>query len=294
MPINIIERPSENYLLQEINPKYIILHCIGYTQEHALDILTKTVEDGGGGVSSHYFIPQIELSPLNSTIEYPIYQLVDDDKFARHAGHSTWLLDSNLNDQSIGIEFSSPNYANALANAMEEEALDWFHFEKFPFSQIMAGIELVKSLMEKYHIQPENVLGHSDIAPWRIDAQGNVITGKTDPGATFPWQLLAQHGIGVWPQNERTRSTPINLSMESIQSLLLQVGYPLDITGFNDEKTAHVIKAFQLHFLPNEVGNEPSEKMVIFLENLIDKQYEYSPHQNQTLQSVSEGAARFV
>lgn len=254
MPIKIIAKPSKNYLPQEIKPNYIILHCIGFTEKDALDILTKSVDEGGGGVSSHYFIPQVELSPLNSTGEYPIYQLVDDDKFARHAGKSKWLVDSDLNDQSIGIEFSSPNYANA----MEGGELDWFHFEKFPLSQIMAGIELLKSLIEKYHIQPENILCHSDIAPWRLDSLGKVIPGKTDPGATFPWQLLAQHGIGVWPKNERTRSTPINLSMEAIQSLLLEVGYSLDKTSLNDLKTAHVIKVFQLHFLPKEVGNEPS------------------------------------
>lgn len=282
MPIKIIEKPSKNYLPQKIKPNYIILHCIGFAEESALDLLTKSVEEGGGGVSSHYFIPQIELSPLNSTGEYPIYQLVDDDKFAQHAGKSKWLVDSELNDQSIGIEFSSPNYAKAMGGG----ELDWFHFEKFPLSQIMAGIELLKSLIEKHHIQPENILCHSDIAPWRLNAEGEVIPGKTDPGATFPWQLLAQHGIGVWPKNKRTRSTPINLSMESIQSLLSEVGYSLDKTGLNDLKTGHVIKAFQLHFLPKEVGNEPSENMIICLENLIDKQYEYSPFQAPILQPV--------
>ncbi len=273
MPIIIIEKPSKNFLPQEIQPKYIILHCIGFIEEYALNLLTQTIEEGGGGVSAHYFIPQIELSPLSAMSTYPVYRLVEDTKFARHAGKSQWQTDLDLNDQSIGIEFSSPNYANAL----EGGALDWFHFEKFPPSQIMAGIELIKSLIEQYNIQPENILCHSDIAPWRLNAEGDVILGKTDPGATFPWQMLAQHGIGVWPKTERKRTTPINLSIESIQSLLLAVGYPLDQTGMKDLKTSHAIKAFQLHFLPKEVGTEPSASMVTFLENLIDKHYEYTP-----------------
>ena len=142
---------------------------------------------------------------------------MDDDKFAFHAGKSQWLIDSDLNDQSIGIEFSSPNYANA----MEGGEHNWFHFEKFPLPQIMAGIELLKSLIEKHHIQPENILCHSDIAPWRLDAAGNVIPGKTDPGGTFPWQLLAQHGmIAVQLWQPLYISGLVNICLSSLNYLM--------------------------------------------------------------------------
>ena len=101
--------------------------------------------------------------------------------------------------------------------------------------------------------------------------------GKTDPGGTFPWRELAMNGIGVWPKTQRRRSTPIDLSTESIQSLLIEFGYVLDKSGVMDPKTERVINAFQLHFLPEEFGSAPSEKMIVFLENLIDKDYEYEP-----------------
>lgn len=255
-------------LFQEMHPKYIILHSIAFSPEKAFDILTRTKKRGGLGVSTHYFIPAPTKYNEKSTT-YPIYSIVPDNLVASHAGKSQWKTDQNLNSQSIGIEFNSPNYANAL----ESEQEDWYHFEPFSDQQINAGIVLIQSLMAKYHIKPENVLGHSDVAPWRYDDNGNPMLAKTDPGGTFPWKKLAQHGVGVWPKSERTRQGKLDLSIYNVRNLLHKLGYNLDVTGVNDSKTSHVIKAFQLHYMPNELGQKPSKKMVIFLENLIDKQY---------------------
>jgi N-acetylmuramoyl-L-alanine amidase len=274
MNIRIMQSASDNFSQEgEISPKYIIIHCIGYEEAQALKILTKSVEEGGGGASAHYFIPDIQLSFPSSA--YPVHQLVPENKKAWHAGISAWRQDRNLNSCSIGIEFNSPNYANAVKK-QPNEALNWFHFEEFGTDQIKAGIVLLQQLIQKHNISPENILAHSDIAPWK-EANSAIQLGKTDPGATFPWEKLARAGIGIWPKQQRTRSSQLDVSVTNVQHLFSEYGYALDVTGALDEKTQHVIGAFQLRFAPDQCDGKISEKLVILLENLIDKQYQFNP-----------------
>ncbi|GHK20337.1 hypothetical protein ECZU03_41260 [Escherichia coli] len=61
------------------------------------------------------------------------------------------------------------------------------YFAPFEQAQIQALIPLAKDIIARYHIKPENVVAHADIAPQR----------KDDPGPLFPWQQLAQQGIGA-------------------------------------------------------------------------------------------------
>jgi N-acetylmuramoyl-L-alanine amidase len=129
-------------------------------------------------VSAHYVI----------TTDGFIHELVNTCKCARHAGLSRWkqfsysdrLCLESLNKGSIGIEFHTPGYANGNGS-------DWLAFVPFTTEQRAAGLWLVKKLMADWNVPPENVLGHSDIAPDR----------KTDPGALFPWALFAQENIGL-------------------------------------------------------------------------------------------------
>ena len=66
-------------------------------------------------------------------------------------------------------------------------------FTPFNPTQIDALIPLAKDIIARYHIQPQNVVAHADIAPQR----------KDDPGPLFPWRALAQQGIGAWPDDSR-------------------------------------------------------------------------------------------
>lgn len=101
-----------------------------------------------------------------------IYQFVPENRSAYHAGKSKWRLVtgeevSNINSRSIGIEFQRGSG------------------QTFTPAQIRAGLELTKSIKERYNIDPHNVVAHSDIAPSR----------KSDPGNDFPWELWAKNGL---------------------------------------------------------------------------------------------------
>ena len=106
-------------------------------------------------VSSHYLISK----------KGQIYSLVSEKKRAWHAGKSYWNGKTDINSISIGIE------------------LDYFPNNKDnKFSKILIETlyQLLKKLIKKYNIENNNILGHSDIAPYR----------KIDPGKNFPWHFF--------------------------------------------------------------------------------------------------------
>ena len=115
-------------------------------------------------VSSHYLIKK----------NGDIVVMVPDLYIAWHAGKSSWKSFKSLNKNSIGIEISNPGHE--------------YNYLNFSKKQILSVLYLSKSLLKKYKIQSSNVLGHSDIAPFR----------KKDPGEKFPWKYLAKLGVGKW------------------------------------------------------------------------------------------------
>ena len=141
--------------------KFIIIHFTGMKNEsEAIHRLC----DSNSKVSSHYFIKN------NGSL----LQLVPDLYEAWHAGKSSWKNFNSLNKYSIGIEINNPGHNHGYKN--------------FKNNQIKTLKKILKYLMTKYHINSENVIGHSDIAPNR----------KKDPGEKFPWKYLAKNGISFW------------------------------------------------------------------------------------------------
>ncbi|MFZ2705387.1 MAG: N-acetylmuramoyl-L-alanine amidase, partial [Leptotrichiaceae bacterium] len=136
-----------------------------------------------------------------------------------------------LDDTDVGVE-------RALKN----------QYRQAPYTeeQIKKIAILVKYLSEKYEIAPENILGHSDVAPQR----------KLDPGPMFPWkELYDKYNIGMWyDEDEKNKiQTEIGaefstLTVTAYQNEFKKFGYAIQITGVYDKQTANVIKAFQLHF----------------------------------------------
>ncbi|MCE3237141.1 MAG: N-acetylmuramoyl-L-alanine amidase [Gammaproteobacteria bacterium] len=226
-------KPNPYYSNQNITPSYIILHCSGYHDPEQIWIDYQ--------VSTHYFIPE-----QNDTKQLIAYEVVKMPLRAWHAGVSHWQNKTGFNDFAIGIEIHMPNYAHALDG---NGTLDFKYFEPYQRAQIRALILLIQELQKKYSIPAENVIGHSDIAPWR--QQGNeIVLGKTDPGPTLPWKELAEQGIGQWV-DERIDCPPnIDLSAETAQYYLAKIGYAVEHTGLFDMKTNFTIGAFREHFMP--------------------------------------------
>lgn len=161
-------------------------------------------------VSSHYIIDE----------NGEIIRLVDEAKAAYHAGVGFWRgRADSCNMRSVGIELVNMS----LGQTPYSEA------------QIAALIPLCKELMQKYRIAAENVVGHSDIKP----------LGKADPGMCFPWQRLAQEGIGLWYNPADAEKTEEN----NASVLLAKVGY----NTADEETTIASAYAFRRRFLPEEV-----------------------------------------
>ena len=205
-------------------------------------------------VSSHYLVPAV---PPRYNGKPRIWQLVPEQELAWHAGISAWRGATRLNDTSIGIE---------LENRGWQKSAGVKYFAPFEPAQIQALIPLAKDIIARYHIKPENVVAHADIAPQR----------KDDPGPLFPWQQLAQEGIGAWPDAQRVNfylagrapHTPVDTT--SLLELLARYGYDVkpDMTPHEQRR---VIMAFQMHFRSTLYNGEADAETQAIAEALLEK-----------------------
>ena len=92
-------------------------------------------------------------------------------------------------------------------------------------------LRLLADIEARYHIPAANFLGHADIAPGR----------KTDPSRYFPWKTLADHGFGLWcdpPYPQRPPGFDTDMALRAL--------------GYDTENPAVTVRAFKLHFLPDD------------------------------------------
>tara|TARA_Y100001970_G_scaffold244993_1_gene311653 strand:- start:312 stop:971 length:660 start_codon:yes stop_codon:yes gene_type:complete len=175
-------------------------------------------------VSSHFFINKVG----------KIYKLVDPKFRAWHAGISFWKGEKDINSNSIGIEISNSGYH-----------LD---FEKYDFGQITSLINLLLYLKKKYNIDKNDILGHSDIAPYR----------KIDPGEKFPWYRLEKKKIIYLPKKIKVQTSIeidqyfklIKIKSRKSRSLYMlnQIGYDTSSAKQNNKSYKNLIKAYQMHY----------------------------------------------
>lgn len=211
--------------------RYIVLHYTSAAGPRALDLLSR------GGVSAHYLITD-DARPH-------IYRLVDETRSAWHAGDSRWYEQAWLNPTSIGIEL-----VNTGRNDQAHGAPAW---QPYPDAQIQALVLLLRDLIARHGVHPENIVGHSDIAPQR----------KTDPGPLFPWKRLADAGIGRWYDEAQAAAHWVTLQRQGVpdaawfQRQLARLGYACPQHGRLDRATRNVIAAFQMHYRPANYDGQP-------------------------------------
>lgn len=186
--MNIIQHPSPNFGERRdgARPELIVLH---YTAMPTAQAALARLSDPAFEVSAHYLIGRCG----------QIWQMVDEEKRAWHAGAGAWGGLGDVNSRSIGIE---------LSNSGAE-----------PFSEpLMASLEaLLADLMARWGIPAQNIIGHSDMAPGR----------KIDPGARFDWPRLEQQGMARLRGEAGQDLTP---DPARLRALATVCGYPEDVS----------------------------------------------------------------
>ena len=225
---------------QSSRVKFLILHYTVSDTPASIRILTERE------VSSHYL-----LTEQNPPV---MYGLVDETRQANHAGVSNWKTYTQINASSVGIEIVNPGFTDG------PDGRTWY---PFPQSQIDRLIVLVKEIVARHNIPPENVLGHSDIAPQR----------KQDPGPMFPWYQLARQGLVLWPDADRVAAVRPLFEQQLpeatwFQRKLALHGYAIQITGQFDTQTRLVVGAFQMKYRPAAFDGTPDAETAALLDVL--------------------------
>ncbi|MGV6838949.1 MAG: N-acetylmuramoyl-L-alanine amidase [Planktomarina sp.] len=196
--------PSPNFGTRKngARPDLVVIH---YTAMDSAKAALERLCDPAFEVSAHYLIGQ----------DGHVWQMVDEDARAWHAGQGRWGPFEDVNSASIGIELCN------LGN------------HPFPQVQIEALCALLQDIQARHGIAPQRVIGHSDMAPDR----------KQDPGPMFPWDTLAAQGVAISGPSEDTAAV-----MLPFFEAARRFGYPTELG------TDHVINAFRSRFRPNAVG----------------------------------------
>ena len=218
----MIQYPSENF---DDRPEgqiidILVLHYTGMkTGKAALERL----RDSKSMVSAHYVIDE----------EGEVYQLVEEEDRAWHAGVSSWRGQKDINNRSIGIELVNPGHE--------------FGYVDFPRKQIKSLITLITDIYSRHPIPARNVVAH--------------------PGEKFPWDRLAKAGFGLWPFKDRgtLEGGACPLPLSEVQDMLRLYGYEVSHSAEMDEPTTLALKAFQRHFRPALVDGNPDRETVVRL-----------------------------
>ncbi|WP_295799793.1 N-acetylmuramoyl-L-alanine amidase [uncultured Microbulbifer sp.] len=251
--------------------RFLVLHFTAIDFGTSLRVLT---QPSSSPVSSHYLVPE------NNDPSYPhddlrVYQLVDEYRRAWHAGRSAWEDRSQLNDHSIGIEIVNTAHCEPPPESSpgaEPEAVCFF--PEFDPEQIDLVIALSRDILARYpDITPTRVIGHGDIIPHY----------KIDPGPKFPWQKLAEAGIGAWYDDatverhleylDGNTTSDADSVRRRFAQWLADYGYGIDPETASEEEISLYTRAFQFHFRPWKADGEVDNQTRAILLALLEKYF---------------------
>jgi len=225
---------------QSSRARFLVLHYTVADKPTSIKILTEQQ------VSAHYLLTD-DPQPIT-------YRLVDETRASWHAGNSSWKNFTQLNNSSIGIE---------IVNAGWKDTPQGRVYAPFPQAQMDALMVLVRDIVQRNGIAPENVLGHSDIAPLR----------KQDPGPQFPWARLGAEGLVLWPDANRVAAVrpAFDAQLPDVgwfQRKLATHGFGIAQTGLLDIQTRTILAAFQMKYRPRDIAGNPDAETASLLEVL--------------------------
>ncbi|APG62657.1 N-acetylmuramoyl-L-alanine amidase [Sphingorhabdus lutea] len=205
--MGMIWNASPNFGERKLPISMLVLHYTGMKDgPSAIDWLANKES----GVSAHYVVAE----------DGQIIHMVREEHRAHHAGVSQWRGIKDVNSASIGIEIVNPGH-------------EW-GYRAFPQEQMQSVLKLSDEICKTYHIHPQNVVGHSDIAPAR----------KQDPGELFDWGLLASHHIAV-PRPNKNLQDPLWSDSRFLMGM--------ERYGYDVSMPVEAVVAFQRRFRPENI-----------------------------------------
>ncbi|WP_348540268.1 N-acetylmuramoyl-L-alanine amidase [Ruegeria sp. R14_0] len=201
-PLTPIWHPSPNFGPRRdgLKPSLIVLHYTAMNNaQEALERLCDPVHE----VSAHYLIGG----------DGTLWQMVREEDRAWHAGAGEWHGQNDINSRSIGIELDNTG--------------------QHPFSDLqMQRLEqLLRQIMRRWTIQPNGVIGHSDMAPGR----------KFDPGPKFDWLRLERNALAAPRGQGDSPQTAVQIQF---RTLAQAAGFSADV----DDET--LLSAVRLRYRP--------------------------------------------
>jgi N-acetylmuramoyl-L-alanine amidase len=176
--------PNQGPRRNGLRPSLVVIH---YTAMANVSVALERLCDPAAEVSAHYLIGA----------DGGVIQMVEEDQRAWHAGQGEWAGQEDINSRSIGIE------------------LDNTGSHPFPEPQMSALETLLRGILDRWDIEPDGVIGHSDMAPGR----------KADPGPHFDWARLARQGLAGQGSPNPSSANP---STETFTAHAKQAGFTAD------------------------------------------------------------------